>query len=156
MPLEHNHVAKWGITEATNRLIFQEPSHPILQGNWRLQHRISETSDWTSLYVFNLIEFFRGDFEVMNFTTSTKPTSFFTYYMMCVKMIIDENVDDIVGILSLEGGRVKRRIGAVTEELVQCKTEEERVAALRTYFGITLSRSEIEGIRGIVTELKPE
>jgi arylamine N-acetyltransferase len=156
MPLTDNHISNWGATEASNRLIYQAPSHPIVQGLWTLQHRISEKHDWTPLYVFGMTEFFPRDFEVMNFATSARNTSFFTYRVICAKMVIDEEVDDIVGLLALEGGRLKRRIGAVTEDLIECRNEEERVGALKEHFGIDLGKSEIDGIKRTVTELTGE
>lgn len=78
----------------------------------------------------------------------------FTYLVIGSKMIFDEVVGDIVGAITLSGSTIKRRIREKSEVMVECVTEEERVAALEKHFGIVLSSKEQASIRGTVTELK--
>ncbi len=67
-----------------------------------------------------------------------------------VKMIMEN--ETLVGTLSLNGGKVKRRIGGSAERWIS-NTEDERVEALKTWFKIELTEDEREGIKGLVTEL---
>lgn len=89
----------------------------------------------------------------MNLSTSTSKRVFFTYTVIASKMITDEESGEIVGIVALEGARVKRRVHGVTEELLMCANESERVAALEKWFGIVLSEKEQKGILRTVTAL---
>ncbi|KAF8866475.1 cysteine proteinase [Acephala macrosclerotiorum] len=154
MPLVHDHVSRWGITAAKTRLTFQSPSNRIVQGLWALEHQKSPSDEWTPCYTFALTEFNSKDFEVMNYAVSTRKTSFWTYSIICMKMIRDEEANDITGIVALEGGRLKRRIHAESETLAECANEEERVDVLDKYFGIRLNSTERKGIMGTVTQLK--
>jgi hypothetical protein len=59
----------------------------------------------------------------------------------------------IVGKVMLVDGEVKRNDGGRTRVVTVCKTEEERVRALREHFAIELVEEEIQGIRGGIVEL---
>lgn len=124
-----------------------------MQGLWALEHRISPTGEWKPGYTFTMTEFYPKDFEIMNFAIRCRQTSFWTYSIICMNMILDDKVDDIIGILVLEGGRLKRRIHAKSEVLMECTNEAERVDILDKYFGIKLSIAEQSGIIGTVTQL---
>lgn len=154
MPLVHGKITKWGATDAETRLVYQEPSNPIMQGLWTLEHRVSEAHDWTQNYCFGMIEFWPGDYEVMNFQTSTRRSVWFTYTVVCLKMILDEKLDDITGAVFLTDATLKRKIFDKTETLAECTTEEQRVSVLKDFFGIGLSKREQAGIKGSSTELK--
>jgi hypothetical protein len=69
-------------------------------------------------------------------------------------MILDEEKNDITGVLILSGSTMKKRLCGDTETLAECANEDQRVAVLKDYFGISLSRRERSGIKGMVTELK--
>ncbi|KAE8452228.1 hypothetical protein EG329_001695 [Mollisiaceae sp. DMI_Dod_QoI] len=101
-----------------------------------------------------MTEFYPKDFEIMNFAVCRRETSFWTYTIICMKMILDEEVDDITGIVALEGGRLKKRIHSKSETLAECVHESERVEVLEKHFGVTLSSTEQMGIMGTVTMLK--
>ena len=154
LPLVNGQISKWGATETELRLVYQEPRNPAVQGIWTFESRISEYHDWTSNYCFGLTEFSPEDFEVMSYATSTRRTSWFTFEIVCQKMIMDQEKDDIIGAVILSGSRLKRRILGLTETMAECASEHERAAVLQEYFGITLSRRERSGIKGMVTELK--
>jgi len=54
----------------------------------------------------------------------------------------------------LTDGKVKRRIRGKSHHVGDCKTEPERLEALKKHFDIVLSNEEKTGINGMVTELK--
>ncbi|KAH7035859.1 uncharacterized protein B0I36DRAFT_319224 [Microdochium trichocladiopsis] len=62
----------------------------------------------------------------------------------------------IYGKRMLVGNVVKENLGGKTQVLAVCETEEQRIRALKEYFGITLTNEEISGIRGFRSELKPD
>jgi arylamine N-acetyltransferase len=154
MPLLHGEVSQWGATDAQMRLIYREPANPIVQGIWTLKHRISMLHDWTPSYEFGMTEFLLEDFEVMNYATSSGRTSFFTWSIVCLKMVLDRDLDDITGAMILTGKTVKRRLFGESEVVVECSNESQRVAALNEHFGIGLSKREQASIKGTLTDLK--
>jgi arylamine N-acetyltransferase len=140
MSLLHGEVFQWGATDAQMRLIYREPANPIVQGIWTLEHRISKSHDWTPSYEFGMTEFLQEDFEVMNYATSSRRTSFFTWSIVCLKMVLDRDLEDITGAMILTGKSVKRRLFGESEVVVECSNESQRVAALSEHFGIDLSK----------------
>lgn len=154
LPLVDGHISKWGATETELRLIYREPTNSVVQGMWIFESRISNQHEWTPNYCFGLTEFLPQDFEVMNYATSTRRTSWFTFDIICLKMILDEEKDDIVGALFLSGSTLKRRRFGTTETIAECANEDQRASVLKEHFGISLSPRERSGIKGMVTELK--
>jgi arylamine N-acetyltransferase len=131
------------------------------QRAWIYQYRngggADATAPWHSYYCFTENEFVLADFEVMNYCTSTHPQSFQRMQMLVVKFLIAAEAEGgggICGKRMLVDGVVKENLGGRTKVVRECRSEEERVAALREYFGITLTEEQIEGIRGYVTELR--
>ncbi|KAI9814657.1 MAG: N-terminal acetyltransferase [Pycnora praestabilis] len=119
---------------------------------WVFQHRNDSSSPWTSAYCFTELEFLPVDYEIMNLKTSTSRTSFFTYSIICVKTILES--DEVIGVMTLVGDEVKRRLKGKSDHLEKCRSEEQRVAALEKHFGIVLGEGEKKGISGMVTEIK--
>ena len=154
LPLVHGQISKWGVTDAETRLVYEEPENAVLNGLWYLEFRHSSIEDWTRGYCFALFEFTPQDFEVMSYSTSTRSSVWFTYEIVCMKMILDEEKDDITGAVILVGSHLKRRTFDKGITLVECRSEDQRVAVLSEYFGINLSKRERTGIKGLVTELK--
>jgi arylamine N-acetyltransferase len=134
--------------------MYREPSNPIVQGIWTFESRISSQHDWAPNYGFGLTEFLPQDFEIMSYATSTRRTSWFTFEIICLKMILDDEKDEIGGVLILSASTLKRRILGNTEIIAECANESQRVALLKDHFGISLSSRARDGIRGLVTELK--
>ncbi len=153
LPLIHDEIT-YGIGPQEVRLLHTniEQNTDPTQKLWVYEHRNEEKSDWVPAYSFTELEFLAPDYTIMNFYTSTSRTSFFTYTVVCMKMVLEE--EEVVGTVTLLGGDVKRRIRGETEQLESCETEEQRVKALEKYFGIVLSEEERNGIHGTVTELK--
>jgi arylamine N-acetyltransferase len=154
LPLVHEQSSKWGCTETELRLMYREPSNPIVQGIWTFESRISSQHDWAPNYCFGLTEFLPQDFEIMSYATSTRRTSWFTFEIICLKMILDDEKDEIVGVFILSASTLKRRILGNTEIIAECANESQRVALLKDHFGINFSSRARDGIRGLVTELK--
>ncbi|TVY84787.1 Arylamine N-acetyltransferase [Lachnellula suecica] len=152
LPLIHDEVSP-NIGPQDKRLVY-DSIPDVTDSNqklWVYQHRNGKEKPWTPTYCFQETEFLPRDFLVMNHFTSTHPTSIFTYNLICTKLIMEDEV--IVGNITLFNGDLKKRINGKTEHVASLTSEGERVAALKTYFGITLSQAEKDGIKGMLTEL---
>ncbi|KAK9371572.1 arylamine N-acetyltransferase 1 [Lipomyces chichibuensis] len=152
LPLIHGSVSV-NIGPQKNRLLRQRiPQHTDRkQQLWCLEHSNDDGLIWTPTYAFTDIEFLPEDFAIMNYWTSTHPTSWFTKVIIVVKTLLEDG--EVVGHVTLLQNEVKRRIRGRTEILDTLSSEEERVRALSQRFGITLSKEEICAIRGMVSEL---
>lgn len=120
---------------------------------WIYQYRNGTEQEWNSFYAFPDVEFLPQDFEVMNCYTSTSlaETNFQTRRVLVVRFL--RSGEEIVGKVMLVNGEVKRNDGGRTKVVFDCKTEAERVGALRKYFDIVLTDEEIAGIKGRIVEL---
>jgi len=128
---------------------------------WIYQYRKSPQQEWNSFYAFAEIEFFRSDFEVMNYFTSTfrGGSNFQTERCLIVKSLkggLRGEEESIVGKVMLVGGEMKRNDGGKTRVMRVCENEEERIKALREDFGIVLTDEEVVGIKGTPAELLGE
>lgn len=72
---------------------------------------------------------------------------------MCTRMILDDKDGNIMGQCILSGNEVKRRVRGQTEVLETLKSEDDRVRALARWFDIHLRDDEVQGIRGLVSQL---
>jgi len=135
---------------------------------WTYQYRNSPNAEWNSFYSFPELEFLHQDFEIMNYFTSTSPESFQTYTILVVKFLRRKKVGEVGGEDGKEGkeggvgiygkvmmvnGEVKQNLGGKTKVVKVCRTEGERIEALREWFGIELTEEEKKGIRGLRSEL---
>jgi arylamine N-acetyltransferase len=128
---------------------------------WIYQYRNGRDKEWNSFYAFPETEFLHADFEVMSFYTSqfTGGTNFQTRTVLIVRFLLGERMDggeEIVGKVMLVNGEVKRNDGGKTRVVMVCKTEEERVRALKEHFEIVLTEEEIAGVKGRNVELLGE
>lgn len=106
----------------------------------------SRDDAWTPIYCFTETEFLPQDYEMMSFFTSHNPRSFFTYSVLCAKMILDEASQAIVGDITLFNDSVRKTVAGKREILAELKTEEERVAALKDFLGVELTEEERKNI----------
>ncbi|CAG8954086.1 hypothetical protein HYFRA_00009189 [Hymenoscyphus fraxineus] len=133
---------------------------------WIYQYRNAVDKPWNSFYEFGDLEFFPPDFEVMNHFTSTYPTTpnFQVSTVLIVKFFLEEEAGlgsmegdykarKVAGKIMLVNGDVKRNNGGRTVTILSCKNEEERVRAIKGYFGIDLIEIEARGIQGRACEL---
>lgn len=121
---------------------------------WIYQVRYNPDSNWLPMICFADVEFLPQDFGVMNFSVSQGRTSWFTQVFVCMRMILNSDGQEIIGQYVMSGKEVKRRIRGQTETLQEMHTEEDRIDALAKYFDMHLRDREIEGIRGLTSELK--
>jgi len=118
---------------------------------WIYQYRNGVDHEWNTFYCFQETPFLYEDFQIMNYNTSTAPTSFQTVRVLVVRFLREQ--DHITGKVMLVNGVVKKNVGGRTEVVKECQTEEERITALQEYFDITLTDEERGSIQGRVTEL---
>ncbi|KAK1836030.1 arylamine N-acetyltransferase, pineal gland isozyme NAT-10 [Podospora conica] len=116
------------------------------------------STGWNAFYAFDAdFEFLEGDFGVMSYYTSTAEASFQTRGVLVVRFLRGEGEDGgvkVAGKVMMVEGVVKRNLTGKTEVVKVCETEEERVEALREWFGIVLTEEEVKSIKGRVSELK--
>lgn len=156
---------------------------------WILQSRRQDLSDahWNCSYAFTTQQFMLQDYRIMNYYTSTNPKTFFTYQILCVRMLTlwdlhsgyngirdvlteakgregapdgktvlerfrrPESHDELqlVGQVILNDKSMKVRVGNDNFDIVdQFKSEDERIAALRTHFGIFITDEGKRAIEG--------
>ncbi|KAM0551386.1 hypothetical protein ACHAPJ_008495 [Fusarium lateritium] len=130
---------------------------------WIYEYRSRDGAEWTPQWCFMDFEALPEDIRVMNMSPSRSPSSFFTYKVVCVLFTSEkedysgESVEtrtlkeaggDIDGGLIIDGNVFKYRKGGVVKWEQTFKTEEERLEALRKYFGVELSRQDQRAIRG--------
>ncbi|GLI77685.1 hypothetical protein PoHVEF18_005978 [Penicillium ochrochloron] len=121
---------------------------------WIYQTRNNPESPWIPNICFSEVEFLPVDFGVLNFAVSKMPASWFVQTFVCMRMILDPTGKEIIGQCIMSGREVKQRIGGQTEVLQVLQTEEDRIKALAKYFDMHLRTGEIEGIRGLPSQIK--
>ncbi|RAL03953.1 arylamine N-acetyltransferase family protein [Aspergillus ibericus CBS 121593] len=121
---------------------------------WIYQIRYTPDSNWIPMYSFLGTEFLPQDFEVMNFATSQRQTSWFTQTVVCTRMFLDEAETAVQGLYILAGTEVKKRQLGQSEVVETLQRDADRVTALAKWFDMHLRDHEVEGIRGLVSEIK--
>ncbi|OAK98584.1 arylamine N-acetyltransferase 2, partial [Phaeosphaeriaceae sp. SRC1lsM3a] len=126
---------------------------------WIYEYRNGPEKAWNAFYAFGEVEAMEGDFEHLNWYTGFNPESFQTFRCIIVMFLRRPRTDrpeeqEIYGKRMLINGVVKENLGGRTSIVQDCKTEEERIAALEGWFGIRLTEEEKSGIRGWITELR--
>jgi hypothetical protein len=90
------------------------------------------------------------------------PRSWFTTTFILTKVLLDESgAEDrdreAIGTLTMFGDTLQRRIdGGDAEVIIICKSEAERIDAIRKWFGIVLDTDQQEAIQGNAAEIKEE
>ena len=120
---------------------------------WVYSVRNFEGGEWRACYCFVEAEFLQQDMGVMAFFVNESPLSWFTTMTVAVRMLLDETGERIKGKIMLAGADVKENNGGRTSLAMSCRTERERVEALKTLFGLELNEEERKSIRGRVTAL---
>ena len=105
-----------------------------------------EEDKWKPHYCFTETEFLPQDYEMMSWFTSTNKKVFFTYSVVCMKMLLDDAGEKVIGNVTLFNDGVTRNIGADREVLRELKTEQDRIDALKELFGIELTEEERDGV----------
>ncbi|MCJ1310208.1 N-terminal acetyltransferase [Agyrium rufum] len=119
---------------------------------WIYQYRNGPDLPWNSFYCFTEHEHLQKDFEMGSFWVSQHPESFQRQSILVIKFLRREQ-GGIYGKRMLVDTLVKENLGGKTAVIETLATEEERIAALKRHFGITLTEEQREGIRGFRTEI---
>jgi len=118
------------------------------------------------MYCFTDLEFIPTDIESMNFSPWLNPQSFFTHKVVAVRFTCSTEAEEhpgspgeaalegeIDGSLTLNQDVLKwRRQGKKVME-VKFAIEDERVEALKKYFGIVVAEEDREAIKGTAAEV---
>lgn len=142
---------------------------------WIYQFQVDEHAAWTPMYCFVDFEFLPEDIQGMNLAPWRSPASWFTQKLVVVRFTTTAEADagdgagpgsaatertlaggdaDVDGVLIMDHDRLKWRRAGVTVMERQLVTDDERVEALKRYWGIELSEEDREAIRGTVGEIK--
>jgi hypothetical protein len=89
----------------------------------------------------------------MSYFVNNSPLSWFTTTVVAVKMLLDEQGDEVVGKEMLFGAELKRNMGGKTQLVRTYGTEEERVEVFRDLFGLLVGEEDRKGIRRSVAAL---
>ncbi|KAF2030109.1 arylamine N-acetyltransferase 2 [Setomelanomma holmii] len=128
---------------------------------WIYQYRNDAQQDWNSFFAFSEAEAMFADFHNLNWYTGSHPESFQTFTCIVVKFLRrpksgsegNDGDQEIYGKRMLVNGVVKENLGGKTKVVEDCKTEEQRLEALKKWFGMIFTEEEKNGIRGWGTEL---
>lgn len=144
--------------------ISRNPEHKM----WQYQTCNGETEPWRTFYSFSdSVEWLPPDFGVVNCFTGVSLDSSAVTTMCMVKFLRKPTTNcedaraarsqqqEIFGKRMLVNEIVKENMGGKTRVIKVCQSEEERVAALRDWFGVILTDEERLAIKGHMTELKP-
>ncbi|KAM0244355.1 hypothetical protein ACHAP5_006371 [Fusarium lateritium] len=138
---------------------------------WIYQYRNGASQEWNSYYSFSDLEFFQEDFEVQNWWTAAKTLHRHTVlvvrflrqdeateYSQATGRKTDKHADTVmvVGKIMLINDTVKVNFGGKTQTVSKLESEEERLDALRLYFGISLTSQEALAIHDWDTALSAE
>lgn len=127
---------------------------------WIYECRNGEGKPWHAFYCFSdRVEWCLADFAICNWFTGCSPESFQTTTVLVVKFLRrqkgggQDGEQEVYGKRMLVNGLVKENLGGRTQLLMECKSEGERVGALREWFGIELSEKEERSIQGYQTAI---
>ncbi|KAI3542634.1 hypothetical protein CSPX01_06839 [Colletotrichum filicis] len=128
---------------------------------WQYQYRNNEELPWQTFYCFSdAVEWLPPDFGVVNCFTGSNPESSAVTMLCVVKFLRIDTQEQlthpqkIYGKRMLVGHLVKENLGGRTRVVRECRTEDDRVQALRDWFNIELTEQEMVSIKGHVTELR--
>ncbi|KAK1232758.1 hypothetical protein PQX77_004083 [Marasmius sp. AFHP31] len=115
-----------------------------------------DEGNWKWLFAFDEVERFPQDVECANhFVATFGSGTIFAQNVVCLKYFwLDEeqlqkpNEERFLGSMFLVGGMIRRNAGPRSEVVKELKTEEERIEAIREYFGIDVGKEGAEHIKG--------
>lgn len=121
---------------------------------WVYSYREGPAADWREQYCFTEMEFFPEDFAVMNLSTMTLPTSYFVQTVLAMHTIIEEETNELVGMMTLHKNEVKRKYKGEQSLVETLENEDQRVKALEEHFSVVLKPRERDAIKGLASELR--
>lgn len=138
----------------------RDPAHKM----WQYQCRNAETLPWTTFYVFSdAVEWLVADFGLINCFTGVSMNSHAVTNVLMVKFLRrpvaadecgDGELQEVYGKRMLVNGVVKENLGGRTQVVQECRSEADRVEALRKWFGVELTEEERLAIGGHFSEIK--
>lgn len=105
-----------------------------------------ESKPWIQCYCFSETEFFPSDFEIMSGWVSTSRSSMFVNKVICQRFLMAEDRQSLIGDITLFETAIKERRFGESQQLVEIRSEEDRVDALEKYMGVKLKEDERMGI----------
>ncbi|KAI2818229.1 hypothetical protein CBS115989_5343 [Aspergillus niger] len=153
LPLVQNYEFH-NVGEQSGRLVYGPIVQHTSRGQSLWQYEIRNgDSQWIPAYCFTEMEFLPEDFTIINYYMSTSRESWFTFHVVCVRMLLDEDGDKIVGDLTLFNDTLKERREATSKVLEKFTSDEQRVLALERVFNIHISAADRETIRHTISEI---
>lgn len=115
---------------------------------WVYQIRNSEEKDWVAFYSFYEVETLLPDLEMAAFWVCRCEESHQLGSVLVIKFLRRKEDGDVTvsGKVMLAGDTVKENMDGKTRAVYICKSEEDRLRALREYFGLYLDEAEQRGI----------
>ncbi|KAK7033583.1 hypothetical protein VNI00_012810 [Paramarasmius palmivorus] len=121
---------------------------------WQLEclhEKEGKRNVWELVYVFDEVEKYQVDIDCSSHYVSTfDDGTMHAYSLIAVKNFwLDDSAIEhrSIGAMILAGGTLKRTMGAHSEIVKVCTTEEERVEVLREYIGETVNEAWIDNIK---------
>ncbi|KAI1468177.1 cysteine proteinase [Daldinia caldariorum] len=158
-------------TGALMRFVHEPIPQQVDQGQkvWIYQNQINSDAEWVPMYCFVDIEFLLEDIRGLNLIPWKSPSSWFTQKVVLLRFTTDAEGDaeapafmsdkavaegKIDGALILFQDTLKWRREGQTVQIAKFETEEQRLDAIKKYFGIEFDEEDREAIRGTTTELR--
>lgn len=123
-------------------------------------------AEWTPTYCFTETEILPTDIPALNYSPWLSPRIHFTQKVVCVRQTTDREVDEpglsseeaisdgfIDGSLIIDHDKLKWRRNGKTVLSKEFKSDEDRVEALKKYFGIELDVEDREAILGTIAAI---
>lgn len=167
IPLRHGEIQSQ-IVPAESRVVFESlPGYLSDSKLWLYQIRYDSQSEWKQVYCFTEMELLPTDIPEMNYSPWLSRYIHFTQRIVCARFTVSGEQDgdglpaegtieagDIDGTLSIDHDKLTwRRHGKRVLQL-EFKSEEDRIQALKKYWGIELDIEDQEAIVGSVAAIK--
>ncbi|KAM0250522.1 hypothetical protein ACHAQJ_008573 [Trichoderma viride] len=132
-----------------------QSTSPSTQSLWIYSSQQDSSSPWIERYCFTETEFFRADYDIVNYYCSTIRTSIFVNQVFALRGILNDKGDGLKGVLTLFQNEVRRRAEGVPglEVVETLANEEDRVKALEKWFLMPLKKAEVRAIQRLPSEL---
>ncbi|GKU04598.1 arylamine n-acetyltransferase 3 [Fusarium langsethiae] len=137
------------------------PQYLSKQKVWIYEFRSNDNGEWIPQWCFIDHEVLPDDIRVMNMAPSKSPSSFFTFKVVAVQFVSEKEdcsemetrylknaSGDIDGSVFIDGNVMKYRKAGVVKMEKTFESEDERLEALKKYFGIELTEENMRAIRG--------
>ncbi|GAQ05057.1 arylamine N-acetyltransferase 1 [Aspergillus lentulus] len=130
---------------------------PIDQGRarhlkyWRLQFRFDGSPDWTDIYAFTESEWLENDYQAAERAVRGNKRAWFMYRVIAFQIVLKDRTP--VGWVMIWNDAMSWSQGGKLSRRMRFGSEEERINALESVFGIKLGEEERKEIVGTVAFL---